>query len=146
MATDTEIKDKLIVLFDGECNLCNSSVQFIVKRDKADIFRYASLQSEFARQLAARVGFPANSLSSIILVEGNNWYEESTAAMKIGRKLGGVSGLFSFFSIIPRQLRDVVYRWVARNRYRWFGKTDQCLLPTKDLRSKFLDTLNLELS
>lgn len=127
-----------ILLFDGVCNLCNSSVQFIVKRDKDATFRFASLQSEEAQELLDAFDDKPGDLSSVILVEDSKLYARSTAALRIARRLGGAWPLLYGFIIIPQPIRDGVYNWIARNRYRWFGKKDQCMIPSPDLKSRFL--------
>ena len=127
-----------IVLFDGVCNLCNGSVQFLIKRDREALFRFASLQSETGQKLQADLGMDSQALDSVILVEDGRWYKESDAALRIARNLPGAWQLLTAFRIIPRPLRDAAYRLIARNRYRWFGKTETCWLPTPELRGRFL--------
>ena len=127
-----------IVLFDGVCNLCNGSVQFILKRDPRGTFRFASLQSEAGRSLMAGHGLDPGALSSVVLIEDGRAFEESSAALRIARHLPGPWKLLRVFAVVPRPLRDAVYRWIARNRYRWFGKTETCWLPTPELRARFL--------
>ncbi len=127
-----------IVLFDGVCNLCNGSVQLILKRDQRGIFRFASLQSEAGRSLMAGHGLDPDALSSVVLIEDGRAWEESSAALRIARHLAGPWKLLRIFAVIPQPLRDAVYRWIARNRYRWFGKTETCWLPTPELRARFL--------
>ncbi|MFL6196629.1 MAG: thiol-disulfide oxidoreductase DCC family protein [Thermoanaerobaculia bacterium] len=127
-----------IVLFDGVCNLCSTSVQFILRRDPAGRFRFASLQSPAGQELQARFGMDPAALDSVILVEGDRWYKESDAALRIARGLKGAWKLLTVLRLIPRPLRDAAYRLIARNRYRWFGKTEVCWLPTPELRGRFL--------
>lgn len=127
-----------IVLFDGVCNLCNGSIQFLVKRDPQAYFRFASLQSDTGQKLQAALGMDPQALDSVILVEGDRWYKESDAALRIARNLPGAWKLLAAFRIIPRPLRDAAYRLIARNRYRWFGKAEPCWLPTPELRGRFL--------
>lgn len=132
-------KHKKVVLFDGVCNLCNRSIQEIIKRDDRDIFRFASLQSEYAQSLLRSLGQPTEELKSIILVEGNGQMAtESSAVLKIAKDLKG-GAFLSVFKIIPKPWRDSLYRFVAANRYKWFGKKDHCMIPTPQLQSKFLD-------
>ncbi|WP_366248259.1 thiol-disulfide oxidoreductase DCC family protein [Terribacillus aidingensis] len=128
---------KAIILFDGVCNLCNSSVQFIIKHDKAAYFNFASLQSDFGGQLKETKQIPDN-VDSIILVENGKVYMQSSAILRIARNLDGVWKLAAAALIIPRPIRDMVYRYVAKNRYRWFGKQDQCMLPSPELKERFL--------
>ena len=129
-----------IVLFDGVCNLCSGAVQFIIRRDPAGRFRFASLQSPLGEELLARFGIDRGVTDSVILVEGDRWYKESDAALRIARGLGGPWKALGIFRLIPRPLRDAAYRLIARNRYRWFGKRETCWLPTPELRGRFLDS------
>ncbi len=132
---------KKIILFDGVCNLCNGFVQFVIKRDKNDVFRYASLQSEIGEQLISERGIDTKTIDSVILIEpGVAYYLKSDAALEIGRELKGYRTLSRVLILIPRGLRNIVYDLIARYRYAWFGKKDQCMIPTPDLRAKFLDT------
>ena len=130
--------DHAVILFDGVCNLCNGSVNFIIDRDPDGYFKFASLQSDEAAPLLARHQLKEGYLDSIVLVEGEKVYRNSTAALRVARKLKGGWPLFSIFLIIPRPLRDLVYNFIARNRYKWFGKSDTCRIPTPELRSRFL--------
>ncbi|MCE9667303.1 thiol-disulfide oxidoreductase DCC family protein [Myxococcus stipitatus] len=128
-----------VVLFDGVCNLCNGAVNFIIDRDPASSFRFAALQSDQAAALLAPLGrVPEVEPQSFILVEGGKVYERSTAALRIARRLRGGWKLFYAFMLVPRPLRDAVYRLVARNRYRMFGKAESCRMPTPELRARFL--------
>jgi predicted DCC family thiol-disulfide oxidoreductase YuxK len=128
-----------IVFFDGVCNLCNGSVQFIIARDPSNYFRFASLQSAAAERLLAEHGYDAGSLSSVILLENGRMYERSTAALRIARRLAGGWWMLSVFTIVPRGVRDAIYEWIASNRYRWFGRRDECMIPTPEMRSRFVD-------
>ena len=135
--TRSEGESNAVILFDGVCNLCNGAVTFIIDHDPDAYFVFAPLQSE---ALAARLGpelDPADVLGSIVLLEGGQRFTRSTAALRVARKLRGVWPLYAFI-LIPRPVRDRVYRWIARNRYRWFGKTDTCRLPTPELAGRFL--------
>lgn len=130
---------KKIILFDGVCNLCNNSVQFVIKRDKKDLFRYAALQSEIGQQLINERGIDTGQVDSIILIEpGVAYFTKSDAALEIAKALGGGWSLLALFSWVPKSIRDAVYDLVARNRYKWFGKKDACMIPTPELRVKFL--------
>lgn len=123
------------VLFDGVCNLCNASINFIIDRDPKAYFRFAALQSDAAKQLGETVtGDP----DSIILIEDGKRYDKSTAALRIARRLSGVWPVLYMGIILPRPLRDVIYRFIARNRYKWFGKSDACRLPSPELKARFL--------
>lgn len=139
-ATLQTAKQHPVVLFDGVCNLCQGSVQFLLTRDGPGRLRFASLQSEAARALLASRGvtLPEGDPDSILLVEGERVYSHSDAALRIARHLPGVWRVGAVGLVLPRFLRDAVYRWVARNRYRWFGRTESCWLPTPALRARFL--------
>ena len=129
-----------IVLFDGICNLCNSSVQFIIKRDTEDIFRFASLQGEVGQKLISERAIDISKVDSIILIEPTvAYYTKSDAALKIGQHLKGYRTISTVLNLIPSALRNIVYDFVARNRYKWYGKRDECMVPTPELRAKFLD-------
>ena len=133
-------KDKKIVLFDGVCNLCNSAVTFIIENDKKDVFRFASLQSEIGRKLVEDRGMDPEELDSIVLIDpGVAYYRKSTAALEISRELSGGYSLLKNFLFIPESLRDGIYNFVANNRYKWYGKKESCMIPTPELKSKFLD-------
>jgi predicted DCC family thiol-disulfide oxidoreductase YuxK len=134
-----------IILYDGVCGLCNSLVQFLLKRDSDGRLRFASLQSDFATQVLQRHGFDPKDLDTMHLVENYDQPDErvlqrSTAILRAGRELGGVwSFLAALGRVVPRPVRDVFYGLVARNRYRVFGKYDTCMLPDPNQRSRFLD-------
>lgn len=131
--------DKKIILFDGVCNLCNNSVQFIIKRDKKDLFRYAALQSEVGQQLVQERGIDTSKVDSIILIDpGVAYFTKSDAALEISKSFGGLWGLLSVFSWVPTSIRNALYDLVARNRYKWFGKKEACMVPTPELKAKFL--------
>jgi predicted DCC family thiol-disulfide oxidoreductase YuxK len=127
-----------IVLFDGVCNLCNGSVQFILQRDPAGRFRFASLQSDHGQRLLTERGLDPKALDSVVVIDGDRLYRESDAALRIAGDLKGAWKALTVFRVIPRPLRDWAYRLIARNRYRWFGKSETCWLPTPELRSRFL--------
>ena len=132
-------ENKKIILFDGVCNLCNGSVQFVIKRDKKDVFRYAAIQSEVGEQLITERHIDTNQVDSIILIEpGVAYFTKSDAALEIAGELGGLWKLTSVFKWIPKSIRDVIYDFVARNRYKWFGKQESCMIPTPELKAKFL--------
>jgi predicted DCC family thiol-disulfide oxidoreductase YuxK len=138
MTTPTPGEQHAVVLFDGVCNLCNSSVNFIIDRDRKAYFQFAPLQSEYAARLLGDAA-PKGEPGSILLWEGGHLYSHSTAALRIARRLDGVWKLGAVGMIAPRPLRDAVYRWIARNRYRWFGRTEACRRPTPALRARFLE-------
>ena len=127
-----------IVFFDGVCNLCNSSVQFIIRREGTDTFRFAALQSDVVQELLP-AKYREQGLQSLILLEDAKVYTKSSAVLRISRRLSGLWPLFSVFIFVPKFLRDFMYDLIARNRYRWFGKTEQCMVPNPHLKSKFID-------
>lgn len=126
------------VLFDGVCNFCNNSVNFIIARDPEGRFRFSPLQSEFAEKLLDENGIDRESHDSIILVENGSVYMYSTAALRIAKNLDGLWPVFYLFIIVPRPIRDFFYRLFAKNRYRLFGKKDQCMIPTPEIRERFV--------
>lgn len=131
---------KKIILFDGVCSLCNSSVQFVIKRDKKDLFRYAALQSKVGQQLVEQRHIDTRTIDSIILIEpGVAYYTKSDAALEIAQDLGGLWKLTAIFTWIPTSIRNAIYDFVAKNRYKWFGKKESCMVPTPELKAKFLD-------
>lgn len=127
-----------IILFDGVCNFCNSSVQFIINRDPTGIFKFASLQSDTGKKLLKQAGLTEN-LESIVLIIGDKYYLKSTAALQICRRLQGVWKLISLLRVVPVPIRDYFYNFIARNRYNWFGMQESCMLPTPEIRNRFLD-------
>jgi predicted DCC family thiol-disulfide oxidoreductase YuxK len=132
-------KNKKIILFDGVCNLCDATVQFLIKHDKKDIFRFVAIQSEIGRQIIKHIGIDTSKTDSIILYEpGNAYYYKAEAALKIANQLGGVYSLLSVFLLLPKRLSNVVYDYIARNRYKWYGKKNDCMIPTPAMKSKFL--------
>jgi len=133
------IEDRPIILFDGVCNLCNSAVQFVIRHDRKKLFRFASLQSEAGALLLQRYHLPENNFNSFVLVQDGKAYTSSGAALRTARQLGGVLSLLYGFIIVPPFIRNAVYRLIANNRYRWFGKRESCMVPTPELRSRFLN-------
>lgn len=127
-----------IVLFDGVCNLCNGGVQFIIKRDKKNIFKFAALQSDFGQSQLSKYQLNTDNFDSFILIEEDKIYQKSTAALKIARKLKRGLQIFYVFIIIPAFIRDWFYDRIAKNRYRIFGKRASCMIPTPELKAKFL--------
>ncbi|MCE2612220.1 DUF393 domain-containing protein [Flavobacteriaceae bacterium D16] len=129
-----------IVLFDGVCNLCNRAIQFIIKRDKADRYRFAPLQSDLGKKLTTERNIDTRKIDSIILIEpGKAYYIKAPAALRIGKKFGGLWGLLAIFEWVPPVISNWVYDLLARNRYRWFGRKEQCMIPSPELKQKFLD-------
>ncbi|TGE15160.1 thiol-disulfide oxidoreductase DCC family protein [Hymenobacter elongatus] len=128
------------ILFDGVCNLCNGFVQFVIERDTTGRFRFASLQSAAGQALLAQHGITLGPTGpeTVILVEQNQVFTHSTAVLRIARQLGSAWPLLYAFILVPRFLRDATYRFVARHRYQWFGQREACMLPTPELRQRFL--------
>ncbi|MFB6249245.1 MAG: thiol-disulfide oxidoreductase DCC family protein [Salinibacter sp.] len=131
--------DHAVVLFDGVCNLCNGAVNLIIDRDPTGYFRFAPLQSDAAAAYLDDADGAAGDLGTLVLVEDGQTYVRSTAALRIARRLTAPWPLLFLAIVVPRPLRDAVYDWVARHRYDWFGKRDQCRRPTPALRDRFLD-------
>ncbi len=131
--------DTPIILFDGICNLCNAAVQFVIKRDPAAVFSFASLQSEVGQQLLKKFDLPVSELNSFVLIQHDQSYTRSTAALKVAKQLKGPTKLLYGFIIVPAFIRNFVYKIIAANRYRWFGKRDSCMLPSVDLKERFLN-------
>jgi predicted DCC family thiol-disulfide oxidoreductase YuxK len=129
---------KSTILFDGVCNLCNGFVNFIIVRDKANKFRFGSLQSPAVVDLLRQHNFSSDDLSTVVLLEGNKLYYQSTAVLKILKQLGGAWVLLYGFIIIPKPVRDFFYNLIAKNRYKLFGRQDACMVPTPELKAKFV--------
>jgi len=128
-----------ILLFDGVCNLCNAAVQFILKRDPKGVFRFASLQSPTGQALLNFAGLPTGEISTVVLFENGKPYLRSDAGLRIARRLGGLWPLLYGFILIPRVIRNYIYDWIARNRYRWYGKQESCLMPAPEWKGRFID-------
>jgi predicted DCC family thiol-disulfide oxidoreductase YuxK len=131
---------KSIIFFDGVCNLCNSSVNFIIKHDKKKHFLFASLQSDAAKEILLQHNSKKITFDSIILIKANKIYEKSTAALKISKHLNNGLFLLYLFIIVPTFIRDYLYNTIAKNRYKWFGKKDSCMIPTKELKHRFISS------
>ncbi len=139
MGTIDPLKSESLILFDGFCNLCSSSVQFIIKRDATARFKFASLQSPVGQSQLKRFNLPVNQFYSIVLIQDGVARQRSDAALQIARHLDGLWPALSILRFIPRFVRDGVYDFISRNRYSWFGKKDSCMIPTPDLKSRFLE-------
>ena len=126
-----------VLFFDGVCNLCNRTVDFLIRRDKKHALRFAPLQGTSAQELLDSSKFEA--LPSVVLLDKSGVYQRSSAVLRAVAKLGGLWPLMKVFLIVPRPIRDAVYNWIAKNRYKWFGKRDSCRLPTTEERAMFLD-------
>ena len=134
-----ESSEHPVILFDGVCNLCTGSVQYVIKHDPKRLFRFASLQSEFGQKILSDHQLPANTFNSFILLDDKKIYTRSTAALLVAKRLKGIMKLLYVFMIVPTFIRDAVYNIVAKNRYRWFGKKTECWLPTPELNSLFIN-------
>ncbi|WP_417370803.1 thiol-disulfide oxidoreductase DCC family protein [Gelidibacter japonicus] len=138
MSIDLE-KNKQLILFDGVCNLCDASVQYVIKHDINDLFRYTTLQGEVGQAIIKKYGVDTDKMDSILLYSPENGISyKSTAALKIASKLGFPRHLMVVFLIVPAFIRNWVYDFIAQNRYKWYGKKEECMIPTKELKSKFL--------
>nr|WP_315253795.1 thiol-disulfide oxidoreductase DCC family protein [uncultured Flavobacterium sp.] len=132
--------NKKIILFDGVCNLCNSAVQFMIKHDKKDVFRFVALQSELGQQILKHIGVNPVNIDSIVLYEpGVAYYYKSSAAIEIARNLGGFWHFGTVFRIIPTGIRNLLYDYIAKKRYKWYGQKESCMIPTPELKIKFLE-------
>jgi predicted DCC family thiol-disulfide oxidoreductase YuxK len=130
---------KKIILFDGVCNLCDRTVQFVIKHDHDDVFRFAALQEPVGQQLVQERNIDIEQIDSVLLINpGVAFYTKSDAALEIGKHLKGYRTLSKLLLLIPSTLRNIVYDFIARNRYKWYGKKDECMIPTKELNKKFL--------
>ena len=127
-----------VLLFDGVCNLCNASVQWVLKRDKKGQFRFAALQSDTGRQLLEQIGFSNEKIETVVLIDGDRFFVRSDAVLEMAKRLGGIWSLAGVFRLVPRSIRDAVYKWVARNRYRWFGERAQCMMPRPEWKGRFI--------
>ena len=128
-----------VILFDGVCNLCNSSVNWIIDHDKQNQFKFASLQSVYGQNTVKQLGLQDNYMSTVVFEDNGKAYLRSDAALQILKQLGGVYSLAVVFYIVPSFVRDFFYKIVANNRYKWFGKKESCRIPTAELKSKFLE-------
>lgn len=129
---------KPIILFDGVCNLCNSAVLFVIKHDLNENFLFASLQGEVGQQILTKYNLPLQQLNSFVLLQDDKIYLKSSAALQVAQQLDGVWKCFYIFNIVPKFIRDGIYSWIAKNRYRWFGKKDACIIPSPHLQQRFL--------
>ena len=132
------MNDHSVILFDGVCNFCNGMVNFVIRQDRKDLFRFAPLQSQAARELLRQHGMNENQSDSFVLLEGNKTYTASTAAIRVCEKLPWYWQWLRVFWILPRRFRDGIYHFIARKRYQWFGKKEQCMVPGEKIRGKFL--------
>lgn len=132
-------ENKKIILFDGVCNLCDNAVQYVIKHDKKDVFRFVALQSDLGKEILNYLKVDTSKMDSIILYEpGVAYFYKSDAALEIAKDLGSFLKWTIIFKIIPSTLRNPIYDYVAKNRYKWYGKKDACMIPTPELKAKFL--------
>ena len=127
-----------IIFFDGVCNLCNRSVNFLISKDKKGVLKFAALQSDFTQKMIPKEILKREALGSMIFFDGKNFHVKSSAVLEICKTLGGGFHFFRMGYLLPRFIRDGLYRFIANNRYKWFGKKDQCRLPTEGLKERFL--------
>lgn len=141
MEIETITSGKKIILFDGVCNLCNTMVNFVIECDTKDAFRFVALQSETGTAILKKIGLYDKNIDSIVLYEpGLAYFYKANAALEIAKSLGGIYSVLSFFlNIFPDFILNFGYDFIAKNRYKWFGKEDACMIPTAELKSKFLD-------
>lgn len=131
--------EKQIILFDGVCNLCNKAVTYIIDHDKNDHFKFAALQSDVGKDLLSKHSIDPQEIDSIVLIDTNKAYIKAGAALRIAKKLSGALPLLYGFVILPKFITNAIYDFIARNRYDWFGKKDNCMIPSPELKAKFLD-------
>jgi len=141
MTTESAIvdSDHPVLLFDGTCNLCNGSIQFIIPRDPAGKLRFAPLQSALGSRVRQAAGLSTDDLETVVLIEDGMAYTKSDAAIRVAEHLGGIYRLLSLGRLVPRGVRDRVYDFVAEHRYDWFGRKDQCMIPDDDVRDRFIE-------
>lgn len=132
--------NKKLILFDGVCNLCNSSVQYVIKHDKKNLFLFAPLQSDIGQKLIKEYNIDSKHIDSVLLYTPEKGIiYKSTAALGIAKDLGFPRNLMSIFYVVPAFIRNIVYDFIAKNRYKWYGKKDACMIPTPELKRKFLE-------
>lgn len=136
-ARQIDLENKKIILFDGVCNLCNNSVNFLIRRDIKSIFLFAPLQSNFGEVLTAKMNIP-QKIDSIILISENKYYIKSDAVIEIIKQLKWYWRMFIIIKILPLKFRDFLYDFIANSRYKWFGKRDSCMIPDGNVKSRFL--------
>lgn len=132
-------KDKKIILFDGVCNLCDATVQYVIKKDVNDSFRFVAIQSELGQRIINYIKIDTIKTDSIILyIPGKAYFIKAEAALNIAKDLSGMISLVSYLNILPKFIKNLGYDFVAKNRYKWYGKKESCMIPTPELKSKFL--------
>lgn len=130
--------DKQVILFDGVCNFCDETIQKIIKADRANIFVFASLQSDIGQEIIQYIGINTTVDSIVLYQPGIAYFTESDAVLEIAKQLGGVYQMLQIGKIFPKAIRDYGYKYFAKNRYKWYGKKEECLLPSPEIKSKFL--------
>ncbi len=133
------VEEGPVLLFDGVCNLCNGAVQFVIEHDPEGRIRFASLQSDVGRAVLDRLALPTEELETVVLLEGNRAYTRSAAAIRVCELLGGPYRAASVGWLLPRPVRDWLYAFVAEHRYEWFGRKDQCMVPTPERQERFVE-------
>ncbi|HFA49889.1 MAG TPA: thiol-disulfide oxidoreductase DCC family protein [Bacteroidetes bacterium] len=128
-----------VILFDGVCNFCNDTINSIIKLDKKNVFKFAPLQSEMGQRMLEAYNRSTEDFNSVVLICDGNLYTKSDAALQTFKHLGGPWRYLRIFSVVPRPVRNAVYDFIAKNRYKWFGKKEQCMVPTPDIKARFLD-------
>lgn len=128
-----------VILFDGVCNFCNNAVNFTLKRNKKANIYFAPLQSETGSTLLKQYGLPLHDMESFVFIENGKAYQQSTAALRVCRHLSGIWPVCYMFMVVPKFIRDGIYNWIARNRYKWFGKKESCMIPTPEIKARFLN-------
>jgi len=132
------VNENPIILFDGVCNFCNGAINFVLKQDKKGIFRFAPLQSETGQSLLNRYNLSTKEFDSFVLIDNGKVYKKSAASLQVMNKLPWYWKELQLLKIIPTAFRDAIYDFIAKNRYKWFGKKDQCMIPTPEIRNRFL--------
>lgn len=127
-----------VVLFDGVCNFCNNQINFIIRHDKNDYFRFAALQSDIGKKILSDHGVLMPDLDTFILVENGKTYDRTTAALRVAKNLNGLWPMMYAFIIVPPFIRDIAYKIISKNRYKWWGEKESCMIPTPEVRAKFL--------
>jgi len=136
--SDKNIEHPLVV-FDGVCNYCCGVVNSIIRKDPGGIFRFAPFQSDAAKRILEKYNYPADSLDSFVLIDEGKLYTKSEAGLRVQKLLGGIHKLLYAFIAVPAPVRDAVYDYIARNRYKWYGKKEECMIPDPEMRSRFLE-------
>lgn len=127
-----------IILFDGVCNFCNDTINTIINLDQKGVFKFAPIQSEIGQRYLEMYGHPKNDLSTVVLVCDGRLYTKSDAALQTFKHLGGWWRFLRIFTVVPRPFRNIVYNFIAKNRYKWFGKKESCMIPTPEVQARFL--------